>query len=277
MGKKILIIDIETTGFLQAGGKIVEIGIVELDLENGKSKIIFDKVMHEKGITREDVEKSWIVANSSLTVVEVRESKNLEFYREEIQDIIHRYSLGATAFNNKFDFGFMENRGFEFPVKLACPMALSKNIVKAKNKKGALKNPNVNEAYKYLVSEGYIELHRGADDAAHEAAIVYELYKRGVFKIDESKVAKVVEDFEVKPMKTFEFERTENHEEIISFLHALKDSATGGFTVSKHISITNVREWSISQITLLEATKSQLQYNPVIKFVLKFKEAYEKT
>lgn len=31
--EKILIIDIETTGFLKQNGKIVEIGIVELDLE----------------------------------------------------------------------------------------------------------------------------------------------------------------------------------------------------------------------------------------------------
>ena len=36
--EKILILDIETTGFLQEGGKIVEVGIVELDLSNGKSK-----------------------------------------------------------------------------------------------------------------------------------------------------------------------------------------------------------------------------------------------
>jgi len=32
---KILILDIETTGFLQSGGKIVEVGIVELNLLNG--------------------------------------------------------------------------------------------------------------------------------------------------------------------------------------------------------------------------------------------------
>lgn len=37
---KILILDIETTGFLQQGGKIVEIGIVELDLSNGNKKKI---------------------------------------------------------------------------------------------------------------------------------------------------------------------------------------------------------------------------------------------
>ena len=29
----------------------------------------------------------------------------------------------------------------------------------------------------------YIEQHRGADDAVHEAQIVYELYKLGVFTV----------------------------------------------------------------------------------------------
>ncbi|MEI7488560.1 MAG: hypothetical protein WCJ72_14355 [Chryseobacterium sp.] len=56
--EKILILDIETTGFLQEGGKIVEVGIVEIDLSNGKKKIIFDQVTHEKGITKQEVENS---------------------------------------------------------------------------------------------------------------------------------------------------------------------------------------------------------------------------
>lgn len=30
----------------------------------------------------------------------------------------------------------------------------------------------------------YNECHRGADDAKHEALIVYELYKLGVFKLN---------------------------------------------------------------------------------------------
>jgi DNA polymerase-3 subunit epsilon len=41
------------------------------------------------------------------------------------------------------------------------------------------------EAYDFFFGKtDYIETHRGADDAFHEAEIVYELYKRGIFKID---------------------------------------------------------------------------------------------
>jgi DNA polymerase-3 subunit epsilon len=181
--QKILIVDIETTGFLQQKGKIVEIGIVELDLSNGNKKIIFDQVTHEKGITKEECEKSWIVKNSTLTVEEIRTSKPLDILKPEIQSILHSYKHGTTAYNNAFDFGFMENRGFIFPKKLACPMKLSTNICKIPSMRG-YKWPKVEEAYEYFFGKtSYIEAHRGADDAFHEADIVYELYKRGVFTL----------------------------------------------------------------------------------------------
>ena len=183
---KILIIDIETTGFLQQGGKIVEVGIVELDLSNGEKAIIFDEVCYEKGITLEEVEKSWIVANSDLTVDAIRNSRSLDKIKPRIQAILNDYPLGATAFNNAFDFGFLENRGFVFPKKLPCPMKLSTDICKIPHPNGyGLKWPKVEEAHKHFFGDvGYIEKHRGADDAFHEADIVYELHKMGVFKID---------------------------------------------------------------------------------------------
>ena len=184
--KKILILDIETTGFLQQGGKIVEIGIVELDLSSGQRKIIYDKVCHETGITLKEVEDSWIVKNSDLTVEAIRTSKNLERLKPEIQAILNQYEQGATAFNNSFDFGFLENRGFVFPKKLACPMKLSTDICKIIHPNGyGLKWPKVEEAHKHFFGDvGYVEKHRGADDAYFEAEIVYKLYELGVFKLN---------------------------------------------------------------------------------------------
>ncbi len=181
---KILIIDIETTGFLKSGGKIVEVGIVELNLNNGDRKIIFDEITHERGITRSEVENSWIVNNSDLTVEEVRLSKNLNVSLPTIQAIISNYALGATAFNRPFDFDFLESRGVKFQKKLPCPMQLSTNICKIPGNYKKFKWPKVEEAYDFFFpSTSYVEKHRGADDAMHEAEIVYELYKRGVFKV----------------------------------------------------------------------------------------------
>ena len=181
---KILIIDIETTDFLQRNGKIVEIGIVELDLSNGERDIIYDRVCWETGLTEKEVDDSWIVKNSDLTKEAIRTSDNLNKLKPRIQQIINEYPNGATAFNNAFDFGFLESRGFVFPKKLPCPMKLSTDICKLPSPRG-YKWPKVEEAHKHFFGDvGYIEKHRGADDAFHEAEIVYELFKMGVFKID---------------------------------------------------------------------------------------------
>lgn len=182
--QKILIIDLETTGFTPKTGKIVEIGIVELDISNGEKKILFDEVVLEEGITIEEVEKSWIVANSTLTVDMIMTSTRLENLKPRIQRIINSYPAGSTAFNNVFDFNFMDDRGFVFPKKLACPMKLATNVCQIPKVRGGFKWPKVQEAYEFFFGKTeYIETHRGADDAFHEADIVYELYKRGIFTL----------------------------------------------------------------------------------------------
>ena len=182
--EKILIIDIETTGFLYQGGKIIEVGIVELDLSNGSKKIIFDEVCQEAGMVRSEVENSWIFSNSTLTVDEVFNSKLLSEHKPAIQQIINDYKHGATAFNNQFDFGFLEHRGFVLPNKLACPMKPSTNICQIPSHRG-FKWPKVEEAHKHFFGDvGYIEAHRGADDAFHEADIVFQLFKMGVFTLN---------------------------------------------------------------------------------------------
>jgi DNA polymerase-3 subunit epsilon len=49
---------------------------------------------------------------------------------------------------------------------------------------GSYKWPKVEEAYEFLFGKtGYVEAHRGADDAMHEGEIVYELIKRNKFNV----------------------------------------------------------------------------------------------
>lgn len=191
---KIIIIDIETTKLSRFEGKIVEIGITELNLLTGERKIIFDSVMHEDGITKQEIEESWIINNSTLTLPAILYSRNLKILKPYIQAILNEYPLGCTAFNNSFDFNWLENRGFTFPQKLDCPMVLAQPIVGAiSTKTGKIKRPNVEEAYEYFANKKLTELHRGADDSYQEALIVYELYKLGVFKTQEQKDKELTE------------------------------------------------------------------------------------
>lgn len=181
---KILILDIETTGFIQNGGKIVEIGLVELDLTNGNTKIVFDSMTHEKGITLQEVENSWIINNSDMTVDDIRHSPSLSKIHAEVQSILDAYPNGCTAYNNVFDFGFFERAGFKFPKKLPCPMKVATNVVKIPSPRGGYKWPSVQESWDFFFGKtDYVEKHRGADDAVHEAKIVYKLYQDGHFLI----------------------------------------------------------------------------------------------
>ena len=181
--REIGIIDIETTGFLNQGGLIVEIGIVGLDLDTGDIQEKYNSIVQENGFglkhTRNPL--GWIFKNSDLKYEDVINAPNFESEKEKIDNALQEFSLGVTAYNKKFDLGFLNSRGIEVN-DLPCPMIVSTPILNLPGRYGA-KWPTVEEAWNYFIGEPYVEAHRALDDAWHEAKIVYELYKRGVFNI----------------------------------------------------------------------------------------------
>jgi len=171
---KIAVIDIETTNFLNNDGKIVEVGIVELDLETGNKDILLNYVTHEDNITEIEIDNSWIIRNSDLTKNQIRYSINLRYILHIIQKIADTYK--CTAFNRKFDIDFLTNRGITFNYLFPCPMLELTPIMKLHSKRGN-KWPNVEEAYNFFYPDtNYVEKHRALDDALHEADIIYKLY-----------------------------------------------------------------------------------------------------
>ena len=188
---KVAIIDIETTDFLGRKGKIIEIGIASLDTDTGAITEAFHTVCFEEGIKATDAH-AWIFKNSNLTFEEVAEAPDLIDVKPEIEAILAEHDV-ATAFNKKFDFNFLRDRGFVLGPEWPCPMLASVDICKVKKKgkqahhKG-YKWPNVEEAWTFFFPDApYVEEHRGLDDAMHEAAIVNELFKLGVMAKQEKK------------------------------------------------------------------------------------------
>lgn len=120
---KILILDIETTGFSPKKNFIVEIGIVELDLSTGNRKIIFDHVMHEKGITKKEVEESWVVENTTITVDEIKapyfwfmDKAQEDFKRREklaVQHFVERAVEKQKNFENAFSQEYLLDMQFD--------------------------------------------------------------------------------------------------------------------------------------------------------------------
>lgn len=184
MEQKILIIDIETSGFNYIKDVIFEIGLVELSLTSGEITILFDSLVREPHLSAKHRD-AWIFQNSDMTVEAVREAPTMEEIRPIVQSIFYRYD-GMTAFNRNFDFGFMRNRNFKLPKELPCPMLVSTDIIKLPNKNGYLgyKWPSAQEAWDYYFPDfPYVEKHRGADDARIEAMIVAKMYQLGQFVI----------------------------------------------------------------------------------------------
>ena len=174
------IVDIETTGFLPKG-KIVEIGIVSLDTETGAIEPVYGTVCREPGLTAKD-RNAWIFENSDLTQEEVRTAPDFAtVVKRQVQGVLGAFDA-VTAFNKKFDFDYLRNRGVVIGEEWPCLMLRAMPLCKLKSKKvyANYKWPNVEEAWHHFFpNTPYVEAHRGPDDAIHEAKIAYELYKLG--------------------------------------------------------------------------------------------------
>ena len=113
---------------------------------------------------------------------DINNAPHLNHLKCEIQEILNRYSL--TAYNTSFDFGFMESRGFIIKKDIPDIMASAKEACKIMYPKGGYKNPKMQEAWDNIFpNTNYTEKHRAVDDAIHEAKILFEMYKRGDYKI----------------------------------------------------------------------------------------------
>jgi len=167
---KILVLDIETTGLSSRKNEILELGMVELDLETGDTKPLFDKVFKSPNLRASD-HNAWIFENGFMKIEEVRDAKPISEYQEEIQTMFNKYKY-VSAWSSSFDFGFLEQDGFIIKGKLPCPMKTSAEWFAIPNKWGKLgKWASVDEAWTRLFGEEteYKEIHRGYDDAVHEA------------------------------------------------------------------------------------------------------------
>lgn len=178
---KIIVLDIETTGFNHDKDCILEIGMVELDLLTGERKPLLDKIFREKHLQKRH-RNAWIFKNNFMTLEEVRNAPKFEEVKEEIQAVFDKYSHVA-AWNSAFDAGFLTSRALKLPEVLPCPMRASASWFGIPNRYGKPgKWAAVPEARKILFPEekGYNELHRGFSDSMDEAQIIYELYKKNV-------------------------------------------------------------------------------------------------
>jgi DNA polymerase III epsilon subunit-like protein len=179
--EKILILDIETTGFSHARDGIIELGICELCLETGTTTKLFDEIFQSVKLTSKHHD-AWIFTQGYMTLDEVRGKKDISFFAKIIQAIFDKYKGRITAWNRPFDVNFLKAENFDLGKDVSCPMRDSTNFFKIKGPRGN-KWPKAQEAWDLLFPNNpRTEIHRGYDDAQMEAMIIYELIKQGVYK-----------------------------------------------------------------------------------------------
>lgn len=171
---KILVVDIETTGFYPSDA-IVEIGISLVDTKTKKIELVFNKVVKDKKFIKWKHKNAWIFQNTTLRVEDVDKAKSLEFYSNEIQGLFDKYPM--TAFNKPFDLRFLKAAGFKMN-DIKCLMATATQYSKLKDKNGNKKKPSVEEIYnQFFMKNGevYIEEHRAGADAMDEGKILLHM------------------------------------------------------------------------------------------------------
>ena len=180
MGKEIIVLDIETTGLKPKEDIILELGMVKLNLETGEISELFNKVFRDPRLTAKHRE-AWIFQNGFMELDEVRNAEPISKYMDEIQGIMNAFQGSITAWNRDFDSAFLEHAGFNLGDPIDCPMKKSVDYFKIEGPFG-YKWPKAQEAWDILFPDiPKMEEHRGLDDSRMEAAIIYELFKRGQY------------------------------------------------------------------------------------------------
>lgn len=170
----IIVLDIETTGLSPIYDMICEIGIVLFDLDSGYFKPLFNQVVYESDKYFD--KDCWIIQNSDLTYKKINHAKELESFRPILQ-FIFDLNFPITAFNQSFDFGFLERRDYKIQNKFWDPMLKLTPIIKLRRYNGDYKWPSVQEAWSFFFPNSkYHENHRALDDAIHEAKIIHKTH-----------------------------------------------------------------------------------------------------
>ena len=180
---EIIVLDIETTGLDPEKDFILELGMVKLNLDNGEIIELFDKVFKDPNLTARH-HKSWIFEKGHMEIEEVRTALPLSEYFDEIQSIMNPYKGRITAWNRDFDSKFLVKSGFDLGTDILCPMKNSVDFFKIEGNYG-YKWAKAQEAWDILFPDTpKIEQHRGLDDSKMEAAIIYDLHKKGVIDFE---------------------------------------------------------------------------------------------
>lgn len=181
---EILVVDIETANIDITKNiwdikncLICEIGVVNLNLDSGEIKSLFNKTC--KDYNSPDPE-SWIFKYTSLTSKMVEESNNFEDFTDELQEIFIRKPVTAWGHNKDLRILTSFPRYLRTPSTFWDPKCVLTNFLQIPlDSGGGYKWPKVTEAFEYFYpNEKWQQTHRANDDAKIEADIIFQAVEK---------------------------------------------------------------------------------------------------
>ncbi len=170
------IIDIETTGMSRTKHAILEIGGVDVNLDNLRITKRFHAICNELPEKPVDPLNQWIFLNSNLQFAEVLNAPHFNKIKDELQNNIECSIL--TAFNKPFDFGFLTSRGIQITNSTTCLMQWTRKIIGFNHQKSGTKVPKAQEAWDFIFPNNpNKETHRALQDAEFEARITLGIWQ----------------------------------------------------------------------------------------------------
>lgn len=189
MGKAIIVIDIKITNYSSQNEKIIDIGIVKLDLNSGKITPAYKSLMREPLADYSHFQSKNESKKSDMSSDQLMNCPSLEDQRPIIQYLLDLYE--ATAYNKGSLFRFLKDRGFKIK-ELPCPMLLATRITNSESDlhSGTPQWQTLESVWRYFVGENdYIESYKAIDQASYVAQIVYELYKLNKFSVSHTHIS----------------------------------------------------------------------------------------
>ena len=195
-GDKLLIIDIETSGFSRKDNSIIEIAAIELNINTGEYRALFNSLVKDNNFDVNRYEGSHSYKKTRIKPEDILKARPLLYYKDYLQQLFNCYAVGAFSLNN-FDFKWLESRGFTFPNKFDFQLAVRRIIFK-ENKEfkyrgekfslraswfyflNRIENKQMPEKNKLTVHDGVF--HRALYDTILETKILYLLISKFGFQ-----------------------------------------------------------------------------------------------
>jgi DNA polymerase-3 subunit epsilon len=194
--KNLLIIDTETDSTNPDLANILELALARLDLETGQVDIVFDSlILPDRPYLPGELEECWWMQHSHVPVSFIQTALKFSEVRNDFAAILA--VAPVTAYNLYYDRRVLRRHGLPIENVWPCLMQTCTPILKlpghyhnpfpshyGPDDYGDYKYPKFTEAWNYFFPDlPFVERHRAAWDALHEAKLAYRLYRDGYLEV----------------------------------------------------------------------------------------------